>query len=548
MSNIIQDENNNPVHGGPPAGQNAPAPGPSDQPVIQLTPQQLTDLIAQAISANAAAQQAASGAKPAEAPAPETKPEPQGETGKRILYQSPDFEEEEAPAPRLGPSTGASYDSLGDDDVTEPPQRPVRSFDFDERYGSARPVEDTSGVKLTSFGDNFRVAEMELDDSELPSLPVRRARRPEVDAPFASTPKGMTVEEFEVEEPPKKKPKPSRGEIVRRVVLAISIVVLIGGLLVLAREYKLHKDNQKLEQDVQNMIITGLPTTEAPTEPPTTKKSGKKKQKETTEPTEPPTTEPTIQMQWEQIKREYPNVIFPPNTQLKYARLYATNQDFVGYLSAENTNLNLPVVQAVNDEIYLTKNFYGQNTKYGCPFVTHLNNISELDMNTVIFGHHMNDGTVFGALDKYKTIDGYRAAPVIEFNTLYRDYKWKIIAAFITNAYEKDDNGYVFCYYFTKLSSQERFAAYLNELSQRSIYLTNEDVQSTDKILTLSTCSHEFEDARFVVVARLLREGESDYVDVGRAVANPNPRYPAAYYEKKKLTNPYENAYRWQVE
>ena len=179
--------------------------------------------------------------------------------------------------------------------------------------------------------------------------------------------------------------------------------------------------------------------------------------------------------------------------------------------------------------------------------MTHLNNISynHLDMNTVIFGHHMNNGTIFGALDKYKTLAGYKAAPVITFNTLYKDYQWKIIAAFITNGYAKGDNNYIFPYYFTNLSSTYKMSAYLSELAQRSLYDTGVDVLPTDKLLTLSTCSHEFDDARFVVVARLVRDGESTAVDTSKAVVNSKPRYPQAYYSKKGMTNPYKNANRW---
>ena len=73
------------------------------------------------------------------------------------------------------------------------------------------------------------------------------------------------------------------------------------------------------------------------------------------------------------------------------------------------------------------------------------------------------------------------------------------------------------------------------------------DLLPSDKLLTLSTCSHEFENARLVVVARLVRPGESADIDVSLATLNANVHYPQVYYSKKKQTNPYADAPRWEV-
>ena len=88
---------------------------------------------------------------------------------------------------------------------------------------------------------------------------------------------------------------------------------------------------------------------------------------------------------------------------------------------------------------------------------------------------------------------------------------------------------------------------YIEEIKKRSLYDTGVDVNPTDKLLTLSTCCKDFDDARLVVVARLVRPGESADVDVSRATVNSNPRYPQAWYNKKGKTNPYKNAFQWEV-
>lgn len=179
--------------------------------------------------------------------------------------------------------------------------------------------------------------------------------------------------------------------------------------------------------------------------------------------------------------------------------------------------------------------------------MTYTNKIRELDGNTVIYGHRMRDGSIFGTLDQYRTLEGYKKAPVISFNTLYGDYNFKIIAAMITNIDPKDDNGYVFTYYWTNLNNDLSRTSYLNQLSQRSIYDTGVDVLSSDKLLTLSTCCKDFENARFVIVARLVRPGESTEVDTSKAIENKNARYPQAYYDKKGKENPFANAYKWEI-
>lgn len=536
------------------SAQNAPLPE------FKLTQEQIAILLQRYLAENPATAKAepAAGTAPQStslSPQPKKEDEASKRAGTRIVFQSPDFDMPDEGLPTYGEPVipdERDYDYDEDDELDEayntpkpkalpsggfaPSDYTVDEIDISSQNAVARPQ--------TKFSAEPPVIRRRNQDggSYVPkNIPVQPAN---VNSPVSTvTPNnpssnGLVVEDVEeTDSKGKKKKKMSASEIIRLTVLSISILAIVISAAVLIKEYKLHKDNQKLESDISNLIVS-----EDETE--TTKKNKKNSKNETTE----VKTTLSTEQKWAQIRAEYPNTIFPPNIQLKYAKLYATNNDFVGYLEAKGVGLSLPVVQTDNDEVYLEKNFYGQSTKYGCPFVTYLNNIEPLDLNTVIFGHHMNDKTIFGALDNYKDIEGFKSAPVITFNTLYNNYKWKVIAAFITNAEEKDDNGYIFRYYFTSLSSQERFSAYLNELAQRSLYDTGVDVLPTDKLLTLSTCSHEFDDARFVVVARLVRTGESAEVDVSKATENSNPRFPQAYYDAKKLTNPYYDASRWEVE
>lgn len=242
---------------------------------------------------------------------------------------------------------------------------------------------------------------------------------------------------------------------------------------------------------------------------------------------------------WKDLYAKFPNMNFPTGMKADYAYLYAANQDFVGWLKIENTSLDIQVVQSNDNDYYLKRDFYKNSNRYGCPFMDYKNNTKELDDNTLIYGHHMSDGSLFANLDGFKTLEGYKKSPIISFSTLYQDYQFKVFAVFISTSSPSTDNG--FNYMITDFASDEKFNSFINEVRLRSIINTNVTVNANDKIITLATCSHEFDDARLVVMGRLVRENENATVDVDGATLNPQPKYPQAWYDKKGKDNPYAN-------
>lgn len=249
----------------------------------------------------------------------------------------------------------------------------------------------------------------------------------------------------------------------------------------------------------------------------------------------------------------YGDVVFPDGIQEKYKMAYSINTDLVGWIKVSNTSIDHPIVKCSDNSYYLRHNFYKDYENRGTAFADYRNNITagELDANTIIYGHNNLDSTMFSDLEKYKDIEFYKANPVIQFNTIYHDYNWKVIAVFLTNADEKDDNGYVFNYIYPFMYG-ENFSQYFDEIAVRSLYSTGVDVNTDDKILSLSTCTRDMDirgngetNARCVVVARMVRDGESAQVDTSLAVKNDNPRYPQIWYKKNKTTNPYKDAEKW---
>lgn len=256
----------------------------------------------------------------------------------------------------------------------------------------------------------------------------------------------------------------------------------------------------------------------------------------------------SLNMTLDEAKQQYPDVDFPEGMQTKFYGLYGLNQDFVGWLKIDGKNIDFPIVQAEDNDFYLRRDFEKVDTDYGNAFLDYRNAVkAPLDRNTIIYGHYMRDNMIFARLKDYLSLDGFKASPVIDFDMLFQNTKWKIYAVMVTNAEAKSDNGYVFDYLHPTFPSDAKFAEYMKEIDQRKLYTTGVDIQPTDKIITLSTCYTTFSDARLVVIGRLVRDGEDPAVDTAKAYYNENPRYPQAWYDAKGKPNPYKDAGKWII-
>lgn len=221
----------------------------------------------------------------------------------------------------------------------------------------------------------------------------------------------------------------------------------------------------------------------------------------------------------------------------KYRDLYNANNDFCGWITIPNTNVDGAVYQTLNNSYYIDHNGEKKSSVYGAYFADYKCTISPTgnSQNITLYGHHMRDQTMFAQIRKYKDISFYKENPILYFDTLYATGTYKVFAAFITNADPADDNGYFFDFAVQGFINQEDFLAWIEQVKRRSLINTSVDVVAGDDILTLSTCTYELgtsKDMRFVVMARKVRDGETETVNVADAAQNSNPLYPAAWYKR----------------
>lgn len=218
----------------------------------------------------------------------------------------------------------------------------------------------------------------------------------------------------------------------------------------------------------------------------------------------------------------------------KYAGLYAENNDFVGWINIPGTNIDYPVVQYTDNDYYLHRAFDKTWLFEGTIFADCRGPITAEGMphNTVIYGHNMLYKYMFTALVNYrKDISFLKTAPVIDFNTLYGDAKYKIYSVFLVNWESK--YGEVFNYTgATYFNNRAEFYDFVLECGDRSIYDTGVDVEYGDEFITLSTCdASTYMDLRLVVVARKVRKNEDPMVDTSKIVRKSSIKYFDGYYQ-----------------
>lgn len=235
----------------------------------------------------------------------------------------------------------------------------------------------------------------------------------------------------------------------------------------------------------------------------------------------------------------------------KFKRLYESNPEVVGWLTVPGTKTDNPVYQTDNNDYYLKHNGSKENSVYGALFADYRCSVnpSERSQNVTVYGHHMRDGSMLAEITKYKSISFYKENPIITFDTIYGNGKYKVFAAFITNDEADGDNGYRFNFEASSFASQSDFLTWVEQVRRRSVINTTVDVAEDDKILTLSTCTYDIKgvELRFVVMARLLRDGESESVNLTGASQNAKPLYPACWYEAKGGSKPTfsDGTYTW---
>ena len=210
--------------------------------------------------------------------------------------------------------------------------------------------------------------------------------------------------------------------------------------------------------------------------------------------TQPPCTDDPIVMPIDAPPSPTEPVMLP-----EYEAVYAQNPDTVGWLQIEGTSINYPVMQTPDHaDFYLKRSFHGSSSAHGCIYVRETCDVFAPSDNVTIYGHHMNDGSMFAPLDNYRSQSFWQEHPTIQFDTLYAHHTYTVFAVFATSA--TPGKGFAF-HLFEDAQDEAAFDAFVAECIQRSLITSGITPQYGDKLICLSTCEYTQPNGRLVVAA-----------------------------------------------
>lgn len=242
----------------------------------------------------------------------------------------------------------------------------------------------------------------------------------------------------------------------KKIVLLLLIVVFVCGIgYTIYYLYNSYKDKKNNTNILDNVIVDDTPVTEEKTEK---------------------------MLQLEELQKE--------------------NNEIIGWLEIEDTNINLPVCQTTDNDFYLTHNYKKEKSKGGSLFLDKNFDLINGSSNYLIYGHRNTQGLMFEDLLKYSKEDFYNNHKTIKFTTNKDDSVYEIMSVFYSRVYYKKEKD-VFRYYnFVNANNEEEYNDFVNNCKKSSIYDTGVTANYGDQLLTLSTCEYSQEDGRFVVVAK----------------------------------------------
>lgn len=160
------------------------------------------------------------------------------------------------------------------------------------------------------------------------------------------------------------------------------------------------------------------------------------------------------------------------------------NSETVGWIQLNGTKVNYPIVQHSNNDYYLEHDFYKRQTNIGWIFGDYRNNFEDFNNNTIIYGHNLINGSMFGSIPNLLNQNWFSNPnkQYIKLSTKTTNSIWQIFSVYKIEPTTD--------YLQAKFNSTSAYQEFLNTIKNRSVHQFNIELNYTDKIITLSTCDN----------------------------------------------------------
>lgn len=280
------------------------------------------------------------------------------------------------------------------------------------------------------------------------------------------------------------------------LIALFSIIFIVSAVYVAEYLIDSHQYKDQLS-DLQAMHTTPQTRPSVPLREPTTKPSGS-----ATKPTDPEgtTTGPEVTPTDPEVNPTNPSVPTEPVMLEDLVSLYKLNNDLVGWIHIEGTNVNNPVLQHKEEkDYYLYRDIFHDENRHGSVYVRESCDVFKPTDVITIYGHNMADGTMFAHLHKYKKKDFFQSHPIVYFDTLYERHTYQVLCIFRTSATYGE--GFPF-HMYDDFADETEFKEFVKGVRDLAIYDSGISVQYGDKFICLSTCEEwPIPDGRLVLVA-----------------------------------------------
>lgn len=176
--------------------------------------------------------------------------------------------------------------------------------------------------------------------------------------------------------------------------------------------------------------------------------------------------------------------------EVDFKALREINSDIIAWIYCPDTQINYPVVQGKDNDYYLSHLLDNSYNVNGTVFMDYRGTPDFSASNNILYGHHMRSGAMFAPLMQYKEQKYYEKHPYMYLLTPEQNYRLDLFAGVVVKA---DDSIY----------SGQMSTADLSQYISQSTFTAKEDITAACPIVTLSTCSYEFENARYVMLAKM---------------------------------------------